>query len=189
MKNKKITNLRIVMYIITIVALFLVTLTGCEQKTNDNTNNPTEENQITTSLDNSNKNELNLILGNYTVQPDEKILGDILDIMGDEGITFLEGNEFDAYIGFGNGISGTYTISDSKIDCVADTFYSEYGPNQKINASMSFKINSDSEIEVIDTTESFEINLVDIPNNSLMDETKDMFLRPFEKGIKFVLSE
>lgn len=185
MKTKKIINFSIMLFLITV--LFLASLTGCGQNNNDNNNASAQENQVVSSPDNSNEIEVNL--GSYVVQPDEKILGDITDIMGDEDITFLKNNKFDAYIGFGNGISGTYTISGNKIDCTADTFYSEYGPNQKISASISFKINSDSEIEVIDTTESFKINLVDIPNNSLMDETKDMSLRPFEKGIKFVLSE
>lgn len=185
MKTKKIISFSIMLFLIT--ALFLVSLTGCGQNNNDNNNASAQENQVTSSSGNSNETEVNL--GSYVVQPDEKILGDITDIMGDEDITFSENNKFDAYIGFGNGISGTYTVSDSKVDCVADTFYSEYGPNQKINASISFKINNDSEIEVINTTETFKINLVDIPNNSLMDETKDMFLRPFEKGIKFVLSK
>lgn len=182
MKIKKIINLSI---IISIIALFFVTLTGCDQNSDQNS---AKSDEIINSTNND-LSEEKLNLGNYIVQPDEEILGDTLDIVGDEGITFSEDNKFDAYIGFGNGISGTYTISDNRIDCIADTFYSEYGPNQKINASLSFKINSDSEIEIIDTTESFEINLVDIPNNSLMDETKDMFLRPFEKGIKFVLSK
>lgn len=185
MRAKKIINFSIMLFLITV--LFLVSLTGCGQNNSSNNTASVQENQVVTSPDNSNKIEVNL--GSYIVQPDEKILGDITDIMGDEDITLSEDNKFNAYIGFGNGISGTYTISDNKIDCTADTFYSEYGPNQKINASISFKINSDSEIEVIDTTESFEINLVDIPNNSLMDETKDMFLRPFEKGIKFILSK
>ncbi len=185
MKTKKIIDFSIMLFLITV--LFLVSLTGCGQNTNNSNNVSSQENQVVSSPDNSNEIQVNL--GSYVVQPDEKILGDITDIMGDEDITFSENNKFDAYIGFGNGISGTYTISDNKINCTADTFYSEYGPTQKISASISFKINSDSEIEVIDTTESFKINLVDIPNNSLMDETKDMFFRPFEKGIKFVLSK
>lgn len=185
MRAKKIINFSIMLFLITV--LFLVSLTGCAQNNSNNNIDSAQESQVASSPDNSNEIEVNL--GSYVVQPDEKILGDITDIMGDEDITFSENNKFDAYIGFGNGISGTYTIYDDKINCTADTFYSEYGPNQKISASISFKINNDSEIEVIDTSESFKINLVDIPNNSLMDDTKDMFLRPFEKGIKFVLSK
>lgn len=141
-----------------------------------------KENQVASSLNYSNKNKINLILGSYTVQSGEKVLGD-------EYITFLENNKFNAYKGFGISISGTYTISDNKINCIADTYYSDYGPNQKISASISFKINSNSELEVIDATESFKIKVVDIPTNSLTDETNDIFLSPFEKGIKFVLSK
>lgn len=177
MKSKKIINL---LSIIAFVVLFLVILTGCEQKNvKDN-----ETNNITVS-----KEKTNFTMGEYSIQVDKSILDDAEGIAGDEAIEFLEGNIFNAYTGFGNAISGTYTVSDNKIDCIADKFHSEYGPNQKINASMSFKINSKSEIELINTSETYEIKIVDIPNNTLTDETKDMSLWPFVKGIKFILSK
>lgn len=179
MKQKKIINLSI---IFVIIALFLVTLTGCEQKNS-------ETNEITNNTDYSSEEKTNFTTGEYDIQVDKSILDDVEGTAGDEAIEFLGDNKFNAYTGFGNGISGTYTVLDNRIDCIADTFYSEYGPNQKINASMSFKINNKSEIELIDTSETYEIKIVDIPNNTLTNETKDMSLWPFVKGIKFILSK
>ena len=177
MKSKKIINL---LSTIAFVILFLVTLTGCEQKNvKDN-----ETNNTTVS-----KEKANFTMGEYSIQIDKSILDDTEGIAEDESIEFLEGNTFNAYTGFGNCISGTYTVSDSKIDCIANTFHSEYGPNQEINASMSFKINNKSEIELIGTSETYQIKIVDIPNNTLTNETKDMSLWPFVKGIKFILSK
>lgn len=177
MKTKRIINL---LSITMFTVLFLVTLTGCEQKNVKNT----ETNNNTVSQE-----KTNFTTGKYYIQVDKSILDDTEGITEDESIEFLEGNTFNAYTGFGNGISGTYTVSDNKIDCIADSFHSEYGPNQKINASMSFKINSKSEIELVNTSETYQIKIVDIPNNTLTNETKDMSLWPFVKGIKFILSK
>lgn len=177
MKTKRIINL---LLITMFTVLFLVTLTGCEQKNVKNT----ETNNNTVSQE-----KTNFTIGEYSIQVDKSILDDTEDTAGDGAIEFLEDNTFNAYMGFGNGILGTYTVSDNKIDCIADTSYGEYGPNQKINASMSFKINSKSEIELIDTSETYQIKIVDIPNNTLTNETKDMYLWPFVKGIKFILSK
>lgn len=182
MKNKKITNLSIAIYIIAMLALFLVSLTGCDRKNS-------ESNEIINNTDYSLEEKTNFTMGKYYIQVNESILDDTEGIAEDESIEFLDDNTFNAYTGFGNGISGTYTVSDNKIDCIADTFHSEYGPNQKINASMSFKINNKSEIELIDTSKTYEIKIVDIPNNTLTNETKDMSLWPFVKGIKFILSK
>lgn len=185
MKIKKIINLSMMIFII--IALFLVTLTGCNQNSDQDS---AKNNEIINSTDNDSSEEnLNFTTGDYYIQIDTSILKETDGVVGDESIEFLDNNTFNAYTGFGNGISGTYTISNNKIDCIADTFYSEYGPNQEINALLSFKINSESEIEIINTSESYEINIVDIPNNSLTDETKDMSLWPFVKGIKFSLSK
>lgn len=182
MKSKKIINLCMIVLLFTVFSLSLVTLTGCEQKN-------IKGNEINNNTDYSSKEKANFTMGEYYIQVDKSILDDAEGIAEDEAIEFLEGNTFNAYTGFGNAISGTYTVSDNKIDCIADTFHSEYGPNQKINASMSFKINSKSEIELINTSETYEIKIVDIPNNTLTDETKDMSLWPFVKGIKFILSK
>lgn len=182
MKAKKIINLCMIILLFTVLSLSLVTLTGCEQKN-------IKGNEINNNIDYSSEEKTNFTMGEYYIQVDKSILDVAEGIAEDEAIEFLGDNTFNAYTGFGNAISGTYTVSDDKIDCIADTFHSEYGPNQKINASMSFKINSKSEIELIGTSETYEIKIVDIPNNTLTNETKDMSLWPFVKGIKFILSK
>ena len=151
--------------------------------------NNSKNSETMNTTDNSSEVKLTFTNGNYYIQVDNSILKEDDGSTGDESIEFLDNNTFNAYTGSGNGISGTYTISNSKIDCIAETSYGEYGPNQKINASISFKINSSSEIEIINASESYEIKLVDILNNTLTDETKDMSLWPFVKGVKFILSE
>lgn len=188
MKTKKIINFSIILLLITV--LFLVSLTGCGQNNNGNTNTSVQENQVVSSPDNS--NEIKLKLGSYVVQPDEKILGDITDIMGDEDITFSENNKFDAYIGFGNNVSGTYSISDpNTINCTITSFVGEYSPEQKVDGSMTFKIIDDSTIELVNASTTTKVQTTNLTDSGwvLSGEYKDLSLRPFEKGIKFVLSK
>ena len=180
MKNRIIINLNI---IIITIALFLLSLTGCNIET---------KNDEVVNVTNDTSSELNLPLGSYVVQPDEEILGDIFDIVGDEDITFLEDNKFSAYIGFGNSVAGNYKITDENIiNCTIDTFVGEYSPEQKTSGNITLKIIDDSTIEVIDVSESVDIRMSEFTNDSwnLTNEHKDIGLRPFEKGIKFVFSD
>lgn len=188
MKTKKIINFSIMLFLITV--LFLVSLTGCGQNTNNSNNVSSQENQVVSSPDNSNEIQVNL--GSYVVQPDEKILDDITDIMGDEDITFSENNKFDAYIGFGNYVSGTYSLSDSNtINCTITSFIGEYSPEQKVDGSMTFKIIDDSTIELVNVSTTTKVQTTNLTDSGwvLSGEYKDLSLRPFEKGIKFVLSK
>lgn len=141
---------------------------------------------------NSHEDLLNIKLGSYVVKPDKNILGDISDISGEENIKFSENNKFSAYIGFGNGFSGTYNISEQNIiNCNITTFVGEYGPDQKVTGSLTFKINDASTIEVVDASESIKIQISNLTDNgwTLSDEYKDLSLIPFVKGIKFIISD
>lgn len=178
---KNIKKISLILALSIILSLLSLLLTGCD-KNNYNSN------MITNNIDEVGESKSYFTVGEYSIQVDNSILKED-DPVGDESIEFLDNNKFNSYIGFGNGISGTYTVSNNEINCTADTFYSEYGPQQKINASIYFKINSDSEIEIIDTTESYKIKVVDILNNTLTDETKDMSLWPFINGVKFILTK
>ena len=173
MKSKKLINFTVLSAVFIISALLISCLAGCTKNSSQN-NLSTKENIFN--------------IGSYNIQIDDSILVQE-GAEGDESIEFSGNNTFNAYLGFGNSISGSYTISNNEINCIADTFYSEYGPNQKITASLTFKINSDSEIEIINTSEKYEIKVVDILNNSLTDETKDMSFWPYVAGIKFNLSK
>ena len=179
MKN---TNSKIIIVsMILIILIFTLLLTRCDRdsKINNSTNN-------TNNIANEEKSDFKI--GEYFIQIDTSILTETDGLVGDESIEFLEHNKFNAYTGFGNGVAGTYSISNNEILCIADTFYSEYGPEQKINTTLTFKINSNSQIEIINTSDIYTINIVDIINNTLTDETKEMSLWPFIVGIKFNLS-
>lgn len=144
------------------------------------------------SENNAHESLVNIKLGSYVVKPDKNILGDISDISGEENITFSEDNKFSAYIGFGNTVAGNYTITDENIiNCTIDTFVGEYSPEQKTSGNITLKIIDDSTVEVIDVSESVDIRMSELTNDSwsLTDEHKDIGLRPFEKGVKFVFSD
>ena len=74
----------------------------------------------------------------YIVQPDKQIL-DIEYITGYEGISFLEDGTFNIDLGWGMNLLGTYTITDNKINCVANEFEGEFSPKQKIEVEIIFE--------------------------------------------------
>jgi hypothetical protein len=160
-----------------------------QQFISNTTNQIIEENITVPTNDSSDNQDFSLTLGTYKIQINKEILGENYNLYIDNIISFNQNNKFFAYLGESIIISGDYTTSNNIITCTANTFTGEYGPKQKINATISFKINSSSEIEIINSSESYKINIIDIVNNYLTDETKDMSLSPFVKGIKFVLSK
>lgn len=184
MNIKPCFKLSIAVCIISFISLSLLSLTGCSNN-NEQTNNQTPSNELSSSSTSAS----DFTLGNYYIQIDSLILNNGEFITGDEGIEFLEDNQFRAYIGSGNGILGNYVISGNEINCTANEAYSEYGPLQEINVSLTFKMNSNSEIELLNASESYKVHVVDIPNNALTAETKDMSLWPFVKGTKFMLPQ
>lgn len=74
------------------------------------------------------------------------------------------------------------------INCIVTSARGEYSPLQKIEGKISFKINSDSEIEITDIPESYTIRISSTSAEGwvLTDETKEMGFWPLVKGIKFV---
>lgn len=149
-------------------------------------------NNTNTNISNNNiSTENSFKLGNHYVQSDETPLNDGINTSDCE-ISFLENNTFTAYIGWGNAISGTYKISDDNIiECTVNTAWGEYSPKQETYAKFSFKINSNSEIEILDASEFYQVKVTNLNESGqwvLTDENKDMSLG-IEKGIKFVLSE
>ena len=89
---------------------------------------------------------------------------------------------------FGNYIQGTYTVSNNIINCILTSASGEYSPAQEVSGKISFKINNNSEIEIIDIPESYKIRTTELSENGwiLTDETKDMEFWPLIKGIKYV---
>lgn len=166
----------------------------------DNPNNNISD----TTLNNSNENISANISSNstiefkpskYAIQFNADLLGEEFEQAGNEikgcdyEISFLENNKFIAYMNFGNSIEGTYSVSDdNKINCILTSASGEYSPKQKINEKISFKINSDSEIEIIEVPEFYTIKTSKTTESGevLTDETKEMGFWPLVEGIKFI---
>lgn len=156
----------------------------------DNTNNMLADEE-TTEI-NENKTGTNQMkLGKHYIQSNETPLDDELNTI-DCDISFLENNKFNAYIGWGNSVSGTYTIIVNNIvKCLINSAKGEYSPEQDTYAEISFKINSNSEIEVIGASETYMIKLTDLDENGnyiITNEDKKMPLE-ITKGIKYILDE
>ena len=142
------------------------------------------------------KNMLEFKPSNYVIQFDSNLLGEKFKESGNEikecnyEISFLDNNKFTIYMNFGNYIQGTYAISnDNIINCILTSTSGEYSPIQEIDEKISFKINSNSEIEVIDIPESYTIRTTELSETGwiLNEETKEMKFWPLVKGIKYVL--
>lgn len=147
-------------------------------------------NEINSNVDdNSSLNQIKL--GKYYIQSSETPLDEGVDT-SDCNISFLENNKFEAYIGWGHSISGTYSISDNNIiKCLINSFKGELSPEQNTYAEISFKINDNTEIEVINASETYNIKVTSIDNDGntiITNEDKEMLLS-IKKGIKFVLEE
>ena len=161
---------------------------------NTNADSNVAINNTNNDISSNNSTEVSFKLGNHYVQSNETPLDDGINST-DCSISFLEDNTFTAYIGWGNNISGTYNISgDNIINCTVDNSWGEYSPNQETYAEISFKMNSDTEIEVIAASEYYTIKSTNLNENGngwiLTDEDKDMPLGiEIKKGIKFVLSD
>lgn len=133
----------------------------------------------------------------YVIKFDANLLGEKYDEsdyqMEEESysIEFLENNEVQFILGWGFYMKGTYTISNNdKINCKLTSCGSDNSPEQKVNIKISLKINSKSEIEIIDIPEKYTIRISELGDSGweLTDETKTMEFWPFVEGIKFVSS-
>lgn len=142
----------------------------------------------------STDNKIQFEPANYVIQFDANLLGEEYKTAGNEikgcdyEISFLNNNKFTAYMNFGNSIEGSYTVSNNIINCIITSASGEYSPTQQIEGKFSFKINNNSEIEIIDIPESYAIKNSEISSEGwiLTNETKEMKFWPLVEGIKFV---
>lgn len=186
-----------------IFLILLVTtllLTGCKtNKTNTSESNHTKSSQNTSNntnnpndLENNPKQQDMLELGKYIIQQNNSETDGEFHDGGDEYISFLEDNKFQSYIGWGMSIAGYYEIENNNmIKCKAEKFQSEYGPEQEINANILFNIEGDNLLKVIEASETFKIQVVEVGEDEwlLSDESKDIYLSIFTEGNTFGLSE
>ena len=177
-----------------------------ENTTNDKniTNNNTVENNISKEVDNSfndkdieEKIEIKLgtyRISNYSIEVDPQTPEMFLE---DEYIKFLDNNEFEAYMGWGDFIYGHYaTLKDGTIKCNLETWNSDFMyPNQdKIidTPVIVFKSKKNNTIEVIEASSGYEGRiLVSNGNNEyfMSNETNIFSIFPFEPSATFVLDK
>lgn len=162
----------------------------------DNINNSTDNNiddNVNSNIDNTIDNNITnttpqLSLAPYIVNMDGDMLNQFQEL-SDSYIEFLADNKFSLYY-YGSVINGTYTISDETIiNCICQNVQDNY-INQKIDATITFKVIDNSTITVINSSKTYRIETwdYDYDNNEvvLSGKYKDMSLFPFTKGISFV---
>lgn len=162
----------------------------------DNINNSTDNNiddNVNSNIDNTINNNITnttpqLSLDPYIVNMDGDMLNQF-ESLSDSYIEFLADNKFSLYY-YGSVINGTYTISDGTIiNCICQNFQDNY-INQKIDATITFKVIDNSTITVTNSSKTYRIETwdYDYDNNEvvLSGKYKDMSLFPFTKGISFV---
>lgn len=191
----------VIIILILIIALMIMYYFGFVNNKNkdDKSNNINTNNYVANENKNSvnTDNTINFKPDNYIIQFDADLLGEEFEEAGNEikecnyEISFLNNNEFNIYMGFGNSVEGTYTIDNNIINCKLTSISGEYSPSQEINGEISFKINSDSEIEIIDIPEFYTIRTSEAGENGwvLTDETKEMRFWPLVKGIKYTFNK
>lgn len=185
-------NLVIAIFIVIIIvaiALIMVYYLGLIPNKDEkvaNTSNQTE----------NDTKPINLESSKYVIQFNQNLLGNEFAESGDEvkgcnyEIAFLENNKFSIYMNFGNIIEGTYEIVDNNIiNCKVTSAFGEYSSNQPIEGKITFKINSENELEIIEIPETYIINITEYKDGKwvLTNETKEMLYWPLVKGIKYVL--
>ena len=193
------------------ILIILIILVGLSfgfmnnKKTKEQTNvanissniNNSKENTTINNVDNKDNNKVDFKPSDYVIQVDANLLGEEFELSENEikqynyEISFLDDNSFKINMGSGNSVQGNYVVSDDIITCNLTHASGEYSPTQEINGKISFKINSNSEIEIISIPEFYTIKLSELSDSGwvLTDETKKTEFWPLVKGIKYILNK
>ena len=160
-ENGKI-NLVIAIFIVVIIAAIAAVMVKYLGLMPGKTEEKEAEN--TTSQTDNNTKQINLESLKYVIQFDENLLGSEFTEAGSEikdcnyEIAFLEDNRFSIYMGFGNLVEGTYEIvNNDMINCKVTSAYGEYSPKQQVNGEISFKINNENELQILEIPETYKI--------------------------------
>ena len=135
--------------------------------------------------------------GDYVIEFDEALLGDEYKTAGNEikGCDYrlsFSGGKFNADMNFGNSVGGVYSVSgDGVVLCSLKTSSGEYSPVQNISGEITFKILSESELEILSAPESYVIKLCELNGGEwvLTDENKELGFWPLIDGISFKLAK
>lgn len=198
----------LIILIILVISILLVGLSFGfmnNKKTKEQTNvanissniNNSKENTTINNVDNKDNNKVDFKPSDYVIQVDANLLGEEFELSENEikqynyEISFLDDNSFKINMGSGNSVQGNYVVSDDIITCNLTHASEEYSPTQEINGKISFKINSNSEIEIISIPEFYTIKLSELSDSGwvLTDETKKTEFWPLVKGIKYILNK
>lgn len=198
----------LIILIILVISILLVGLSFGfmnNKKTKEQTNvanissniNNSKENTAINNVDNKDNNKVDFKPSDYVIQVDANLLGEEFELSENEikqynyEISFLDDNSFKINMGSGNSVQGNYVVSDDIITCNLTHASGEYSPTQEINGKISFKINSNSEIEIISIPEFYTIKLSELSDSGwvLTDETKKTEFWPLVKGIKYILNK
>lgn len=198
----------LIILIILVISILLVGLSFGfmnNKKTKEQTNvanissniNNSKENTTINNVDNKDNNKVDFKPSDYVIQVDANLLGEEFELSENEikqynyEISFLDDNSFKINMGSGNSVQGNYVVSDDIITCNLTHASGEYSPTQEINGKISFKINSNSEIEIISIPEFYTIRLSELSDSGwvLTDETKKTEFWPLVKGIKYILNK
>ncbi|MBR4111013.1 MAG: hypothetical protein IKK43_04940 [Clostridia bacterium] len=186
-------------FLLIFVAISMLLLVGCNA--NKNTNISDDNQNILDDDAQNQEQELESIAFKpsiWTIQFDEHLLGENFVKSGNEikmcdyQIKFMEENKVSIYMNEGNYVEGTYSVIGNKIECQLTSCYSEYSPSQEIEAKIDFKINSESEIEIINNTEKYTVRVAEIDDElgwKLTEETKELELWPLVNGIKYICKQ
>jgi len=198
----------LIILIILVISILLVGLSFGfmnNKKTKEQTNvanissniNNSKENTTINNVDNKDNNKVDFKPSDYVIQVDANLLGEEFELSENEikqynyEISFLDDNSFKINMGSGNSVQGNYVVSDDIITCNLTHASGEYSPTQEINGKISYKINSNSEIEIISIPEFYTIKLSELSDSGwvLTDETKKTEFWPLVKGIKYILNK
>lgn len=155
-----------------------------------NTQIPESNNNSSNTQVGENNNNPSKISGTYIINVNTDLLGEDSSA-SDETIEFLDENKFRAYVGWGNNVFGTYTITNNTINCTITSFSGEYSPEQKTNAQITFEVVDNSTIKILSASKTYKVKISTLIDGSwtLTDQDKDMFLTPFIQGIEFNLEK
>lgn len=170
-----------------ILILCSILLVGCG---NSNTNSDVTDTSNTTSKSSEKASiKSKLVLGKYSIDANQEI---IENGFGDEYIIFSEDNSFEAYLGWGSMLFGTYTISDNGIiKCLGKSHRSDYTDLQDVNVLIEFKSQDILTLEIVNSSDKYTIETSVLDESGKWvpsGETKEMLLYPYEVGNTFTLN-
>lgn len=179
------------------ILICAVLLTGCNIKLpflqkeshkedEDNTNSIT--NQLIKEVENTKESLDDFFDESFVIAIDEAPENGSEEIL-DSFIDFDADGSFNAYLGFGNTIFGSYTIKNNIITCNATTYANDYSPVQEISASFTLK-KDNAILKVISSSSTYRVKTTNMNENGdwVFDgEEKDLYLTSFTPGYTYTL--